>query len=178
MHPRFPRRLLDAPRRSQEAPKTPPRRPQDRLKTLLRRPKAARRPQDAPETPQDAPKTPQEVPRSRPRRTKIHPKSILMLKTSKIKNTLKINEKSTKTHHGEASAASEASGASRSLRQALRSKNVPRDLCRKAKRAGGNQKEIGASRSISNQVYVGGGFSNQNGPKSHPRRTQYAPRRA
>ena len=112
---------------------------------------APRRPQDAPKTPQempkDAPKTPQEVPRSRPRRTKIHPKSILMLKTSKIKNTLKINEKSTKTHHGE------ASGASRSLRQALRSKNVPRDLCRKAKRAGGNQKEIGASRSISNQVY-------------------------
>ena len=45
-----------------------------------------------------------------------------------------------------------ASGASRSLRQALRSKNVPRGLCRKAKRAGGNQKEIGASRSISNQV--------------------------
>ena len=37
----------------------------------------------------------------------------------------------------------------------MRSKNVPRDLCRKAKRAGGNQKEIGASRSISNQVYVG-----------------------
>ena len=39
-----------------------------------------------------------------------------------------------------ASAASEASGASRSLRQALRSKHVPRDLFRKAKRAGGNQK--------------------------------------
>ena len=158
MHPRFPRRPLDAPRRSPEAPKTSPRRPQYRLKTLLRRPKAARRPQDAPETPQDAPKTPQEVPRSPPRRTKIHPKSILMLKTSKIKNTLKINEKSTKTHHGEASA---ASGASRSLRQALRSKNVPRDLCRKAKRAGGNQKEIGASRSISNQVYVGASGSDQ-----------------
>merc|ERR1711953_1503435 len=54
-----------------------------------------------------------------------------------------------------ASAASEASGASRSLRQALRSKNVPRDLFRKAKRAGGIQKEIGASRSMSSQVYVG-----------------------
>ena len=103
-----------------------------------------------------------------------------------------------------ASAASEASGASRSLRQALRSKNVPRDLCRKAKRAGGNQKEIGASRSISNQVYVGvvfDGFSLvfqaffdlgglkvlktfqdapktcQDAPKTPPRRAKTPPRR-
>ena len=45
--------------------------------------------QDAPKTRQRRPKRPQEVPRRPRRRTKIHPKSILMLKTSKIKKSLK-----------------------------------------------------------------------------------------
>ena len=59
----------------QDAPKTPPR----RGKTPPRRPK----------TPPRRPKTPQEVPRRLPRPSQIHPKSILMLKTSKIKKSSK-----------------------------------------------------------------------------------------
>ena len=54
--------------------------------TRPRRPKTR---QDAPKTPQRRPKRPQEVPRRPPRRSQIHPKSILMLKTSKIKKSLK-----------------------------------------------------------------------------------------
>ena len=77
-------------------PKTPPRRPKmppktpRRGKTPPRRPKTPpRRAQDAPKTPQRRPKRPQEVPRRPPRPSQIHPKSILMLKTLKIKKTLK-----------------------------------------------------------------------------------------
>ena len=61
---------------------------------------ALKTPQDAPKTRQDAlktpprrPKAPQEVPRRPPRRTKIHPKSIFMSETSKIKKTQKNQRK-------------------------------------------------------------------------------------
>ena len=88
---------------TQDASKTPPRRPKmppktpRRGKTPPRRPKTPpRRAQDAPKTPQRRPKRPQEVPRRPPRPSQIHPKSILMLKTLKIKKTLqnqwKIND--------------------------------------------------------------------------------------
>ena len=74
---------------AQDASKTA----QDASKNPKTRQDAPKTPQDAPKTrprcPQDAPKTPQEVPRRPPRPSQIHPKSILMLKTLKIKKTLK-----------------------------------------------------------------------------------------
>ena len=87
-----------------------------------------------------------------------------------------------------ASAASEPSGAFRNLREALRSKTVPRGFLQeeRASEASGalrslggsfaiqnrskkfalrNRKINGASRSMSNQVYVGGGFASQDASK-------------
>ena len=105
-----PRRAQDAPKTPQHAPKTPlgrpktpprrpqkaprcsqdaPRRPQDHLKMPPRRPKTPRGPNMLPRRSQNAPKMPPRRPRSRKMKPtwsqvgmKIHPKSILMLKTS------------------------------------------------------------------------------------------------
>ena len=75
---------------AQDASKTA----QDASKNPKRRQDAPKTPQDAPKTPPRRPKTPQEVPRRSPRRTEIHPDSILMLETLKIKKAMKNKGKS------------------------------------------------------------------------------------
>ena len=101
--PRRPKAVQDAPRWAKDAPRgrqDAPRRAQDAPKTSQDTPKM---PQDALKTPQHAPKTPPRCPRTFTRRvvgaqtapkwnqagTRIHPKSALILKTTKTPKTLK-----------------------------------------------------------------------------------------